>query len=340
MFKNKTKQGFKRLSASLITASLLFQSANASGIPTVDVGNLQQSVMQYMQQMKDYTQQLKQYQEMAIQTINQNKQMIEQGIGMGIQEVLGEIDGMINETLQAVNEVIPLELIQETTDAIQSCQFLQDNAPSFKDMFSNLSSGKLRDAVANCAVGVNSEALAKDINEMMATIDDLKKTPDKLQEALDMQHTVNMVKMAKEKLETAVQSKDVNAIVKMYDEYHNGKSRFSKKKDLEDIKKLSQEIRTEKNQKQAQALTNTMLLKLLEQTQKQYEVTMQYYSLQANKIKSELDNEVKDYKADNNKEVINIKDTDAQKEFNSQFKPVTYNKAGLPDFDNIKAQFK
>ena len=335
---NKTSKA-KKLCVSLIASALLFQSANASGIPTVDVGNLQQSVMQYMQQMKDYTQQLKQYQEMAVQTINQQKRMIEQGIGMGIQEVLGEIDGMINETLQAVNEVIPLELIQETADAVQSCQFLQDNAPSFKDTVSNLGSGKLSDAVASCAVGLDSEALAKDLKQIESDIADLKKTPDKLQEALDLEHRMKMMKTASEKLKTSAQKKDINGIIKMYDEYHNGKSRFSKKKDLEDIKKLSTEIRKEKNQKQAQALTNTMLLKLLEQTQKQYEVTMQYYNMQASEMKSKMESKENDYQAKNNLKATAVKDTQDAIDIKNKYGEIIYDNTGLPDFEAMKKRF-
>lgn len=51
----------KKLFISIFTgASLFMGSANATGFPTIDVANLTQSLMEYMQQLEDYTEQINQ----------------------------------------------------------------------------------------------------------------------------------------------------------------------------------------------------------------------------------------------------------------------------------------
>ena len=52
----------KRSFVSLSLACMLFSNANASGIPTIDVAAIAQSVMNYGQMIKQYQQMLKELQ--------------------------------------------------------------------------------------------------------------------------------------------------------------------------------------------------------------------------------------------------------------------------------------
>ena len=61
---------------------------------------------------------------------------------------------------------------------------------------------------------------------------------------------------------------------------------YSKAKFDDDLRALSNQLKNASNQKQATALTNTMLLKLLEVSQKQYELSLNIASMNANEKKS------------------------------------------------------
>lgn len=121
-----TKKFTQKAILAIFASGVLTSKALATGIPTIDVGSLTQSILQYTETIKSNVQMLKSYS-------SQLEQMKEQGIGMGIGEILGETKDIINKTLDNVGFKIDEDTLQETKDITDVCAFLEQNSKHFKD---------------------------------------------------------------------------------------------------------------------------------------------------------------------------------------------------------------
>lgn len=123
----------RKLFISILTgACLSFGSANATGFPTIDVANLTQSLVEYMQQLEDYTEQINQLDSLR----NQYQQQM--------------IDAAkpASDAFNAANK-----LINKSTDAYNYVKNLYGNFQSIKDFTENTIGDK--EAWKQCVLSPN-----------------------------------------------------------------------------------------------------------------------------------------------------------------------------------------
>lgn len=140
----------KKLFISIFTgACLSFGSANATGFPTIDVANLTQSLMEYMQQLEDYTEQINQLDSLR----NQYQQQM--------------IDAAkpASDAFNAANK-----LINKSTDAYNYVKNLYGNFQSIKDFTENTIGDK--EAWKQCVLSPNCNP-ADFLNDVYKRIGDL-----------------------------------------------------------------------------------------------------------------------------------------------------------------------
>ena len=140
----------RKLFISIFTgACLSFGSANATGFPTIDVANLTQSLMEYMQQLQDYTEQINQLDSLR----NQYQQQM--------------IDAAkpASDAFNAANK-----LINKSTDAYNYVKNLYGNFQSIKDFTENTIGDK--EAWKQCVLSPNCNP-ADFLNDVYKRIGDL-----------------------------------------------------------------------------------------------------------------------------------------------------------------------
>ncbi|WP_273403074.1 hypothetical protein [Campylobacter avium] len=325
----------KQIKLSIIGASVLLSNAFSTGIPTMDIGSLTQSVLSYQEQVKAYAQQLKDYQQLVLSTTNQANQLKEAGFGMSVEEILGQTSSVIDNAISNVDYKIDKEIFQETTDITNACAYLEQNSPEFASII-NESSKKLKDKVNACIGAVNTDKLKK----TMSDLEEQSRKASTEQEAENIRHKMNMLSKAENFLKSQTSNKNTSQVLLLYEEYINGdkSSPYSKEKFDEDIKKLANQLKMPNNQKQAQALQNAMLLKILEVAQKQYELSLNFYSMQSTDIKNANSSFSMDYDEKPNT-IISIEDTKEVKEFKDKYGEVIYDSAGFPDFEAMKKKY-
>ena len=325
----------KQIKLSIIGASVLLSNAFSTGIPTMDIGALTQSVLNYQEQVKAYAQQLKDYQQLVLSTTNQANQLKEAGFGMSVEEILGQTSSVIDNAISNVDYKIDKEVFQETTDITNACAYLEQNSPEFASII-NESSKKLKDKVNACIGAVNTDKLKK----TMSDLEEQSRKASTEQEAENIRHKMEMLRKAENFLKNQSTNKNTSQVLILYEEYINGdkNSPYSKEKFDEDIKKLANQLKMPNNQKQAQALQNAMLLKILEVAQKQYELSLNFYSMQSTDIKNANSSFSMDYDEKPNT-IISIEDTKEVKEFKDKYGEVIYDSAGFPDFEAMKKKY-
>lgn len=325
----------KQIKLSIIGASVLLSNAFSTGIPTMDIGALTQSVLNYQEQVKAYAQQLKDYQQLVLSTTNQANQLKESGFGMSIEEILGQTSSVIDSAISNVDYKIDKEIFQETTDITNACAYLEQNSPEFASII-NESSKKLKDKVNACIGAVNTDKLKK----TMSDLEEQSRKASTEQEAENIRHKMEMLRKAENFLKNQSTNKNTSQVLILYEEYINGdkSSPYSKEKFDEDIKRLANQLKMPNNQKQAQALQNAMLLKILEVAQKQYELSLNFYSMQSTDIKNANSSFSMDYDEKPNT-IISIEDTKEVKEFKDKYGEVIYDSAGFPDFEAMKKKY-
>ncbi|HJE66398.1 MAG TPA: hypothetical protein K8V51_04965, partial [Campylobacter avium] len=227
------------------------------------------------------------------------------------------------------------EVFQETTDITNACAYLEQNSEEFAKILSE-SDKKLKDKINSCISAVNTDKLhetklklAKEANE-----------EDDIQKKENIRHKISMIEKTEQYLKMQTSNKNTSQVLLLYEEYINGdkNSPYSKEKFDEDIKKLGSQLKMPNNQKQAQALQNAMLLKILEVAQKQYELSLNFYSMQSADLKKKNNPIGVDYDEKPNT-IINIKDTKEVKEFKAKYGEVIYDSAGFPDFEAMKKKY-
>ena len=325
----------KKLSIVCILSLFANTQAFGAGIPTMDIGSLTQSVLSYQEQVKAYAQQLKDYQQLLLSTANQANQLKEAGFGMNIEEILGQTSSVIDSAISNVDFKIDKEVFQETTDITNACAYLEQNSPEFASII-NESSKKLKDKVNACIGAVNTDKLKK----TMSDLEEQSRKASTEQEAENIRHKMEMLIKAENFLKNQNANKNTSQVLILYEEYINGdkSSPYSKEKFDEDIKRLANQLKMPNNQKQAQALQNAMLLKLLEVSQRQYELSLNFYSMKSADLKNSNSSFSMDYDEKPNT-IINIKDTKEVKEFKAKYGEVIYDSAGFPDFEAMKKKY-
>lgn len=325
----------KKLSIICILSLFANTQAFGAGIPTMDIGSLTQSVLSYQEQVKAYAQQLKDYQQLLLSTTNQSNQLKEAGFGMNVEEILGQTSSVIDSTLSNVDFKIDKEVFQETTDITNACAYLEQNSEEFAKILAD-SNKKLKDKVNSCIAAVNTDKLKK----TMFNLEEKARNASTEQEAENIRHKMNMLSKAENFLKSQTSNKNTSQVLLLYEEYINGdkNSPYSKEKFDEDIKKLANQLKMPNNQKQAQALQNAMLLKLLEVSQRQYELSLNFYSMKSADLKNSNSSFSMDYDEKPNT-IINIKDTKEVKEFKAKYGEVIYDSAGFPDFEAMKKKY-
>lgn len=313
------KQGKQTLFALFMSLSLANYSF-AAGIPTIDVGSLTQSILQYTETIKSNVQMLKSYS-------SQLEQMKEQGIGMGIGEILGETKDIINKTLDNVGFKIDEDTLQETKDITDVCAFLEQNSKHFKDTIKKVGQ-RLENKVNACITTAGSNGLSQTIDELKNELNNLEY--EEVDKRNEIEHKINMLNQAQNFLKQQSNNQKSSKILAMYDNYLEGgaSNPYSKAKFDEDLRALSNQLKNANNQKQTTALTNTMLLKLLEVSQKQYELSLNIASMNANEAKSPSQDI--SYTKDKPK-IIKTEDLETVKRFKEEYGEAVYDEYGMPD---------
>lgn len=313
------KQGKQTLLALFMSLSLANYSF-AAGIPTIDVGSLTQSILSYQESLQSNMHLLQQYQ-------NQVKQMSEQGIGMSWDKILGETKGLIDKTLNNLNTKIPEDTFQETADITNVCSFLEQNSKYFKEAINRVEKS-ISNKVNACITAAGSNGLSQTIDELKNELNNLEY--EEVDKRNEIEHKINMLNQAQNFLKQQSNNQKSSKILAMYDSYLEGAASnpYSKAKFDEDLRALSNQLKNANNQKQTTALTNTMLLKLLEVSQKQYELSLNIASMNANEAKSPSQDI--SYTKEKPK-IIKTEDLETVKRFKEEYGEAVYDEYGMPD---------
>lgn len=259
----------KKFAISIITA-LVLSKASAAGIPVIDTAAISEAVKAYAQQLKEYEQMLK-------DTLNFEKQMKEFGVDMtSITQILGDLNSMVSDMQSIYNDLtnIPDDFLGNVKEFQNACMFLQTQSPAFKNKINSMTSAIDND-FNRCIAGIrNSADITASIDEIMDKID--KTTDYNLKQELFTQ--IENIKNAKAFVEQKANEEQANRLIAFYDTYKkkDKTNPYSKEKMSDDLKKLSKQLQNPNNAKQAQALTNAILIKMYENMQRQYELNIEY----------------------------------------------------------------
>ncbi|PSM51266.1 hypothetical protein CBLAS_1413 [Campylobacter blaseri] len=321
----------KTLIALSIATSLYLNNLNAGGIPTIDVAAIAQAVVGYTQTLKDYAEQIKQYEQMVQDTLNFEKQMKELGVDMNdVNQILGDVTQMINSMKDIYSSVknIPEDIMGDVARVKMACSFLETNSQFF-GISVKTSSNKLTSKINQCTYALrNGVNLSKSIEEitakMNASIDPIERANYKAQ--------IANIKNAEKFLQARENATKTDALLAFEDVFHkeDKTNSYSKAKMNDDLNKFAKQLSKANNQKQAQALTNSLLLKILENLQHQYELNINYTSTMASSRHS-YNNSNKNLTEESfNKNVVEYKRNDNI--FEPETKQLPKDELGLPKF--------
>lgn len=316
----------KKFLSTLIVSLCLATHSLCAGIPTIDVGSLTQSILSYQETLQSNLHLLKQYQ-------NQIEQMKEQGIGTSLNQILGQNKAIIDKTLANLDTKIDEDTFQESADISNVCAYLEQNSKHFKEVM-NKAGKKLSHKVNACITTANSDALHKSITELKNELNSLEF--DEVEKRNEIEHKINMLNQAQSFLTQQANHQKSSKILTMYDLYleADANNPYSKAKFDEDLKALATQLSQENNTKQATALTNTMLLKLLEVSQRQYELSLNIASMNANESKSPANLDTNAYKQEKPL-IIKTEDLETVKAFKEEYSEASYDEFGMPDISHL-----
>lgn len=267
----------KKMSFSIITALVLsLKSANGAGIPVVDAASIAESVKQYSQMLKEYNQMLK-------DTMNFEKQMAELGVGMNnVSDILGNLNSMVRDMQNIYDNAanIPQDFLGNIAQIQRACSFLRTQSLYFRNKINSFSNVITND-FNRCTSGLkNNTELSKSIDELFTKIDNTN--DDKLKEQYYTE--IDNIRNAQKFLQQKENEERANRIVAFYDTFHkkDKNNPYTKEKMNEDLKALAKALNKANNQKQAQALSNAILIKILEMMQRQYELNIEYSNAMVN----------------------------------------------------------
>ena len=226
--------------------------------------------------------------------------------------------------------------MQETKDITEVCAYLEQNSQHFKENINKVGQ-KLENKVNACITTAGTNGIAQTINELTSELNALDY--EEVEKRNEIEHKINMLNQAQSFLAQQANSQKTSKILAMYDNYLEGDANnpYSKAKFDEDLKVLSEQLSKSNNQKQTAALTNTMLLKLLEVSQKQYELSLNMASMNVSEKKgdstSSMDND--SYKQEKPK-TYKIEDLEITKAFEENFDEAVFNEYGFPAFTELE----
>ncbi|MBR6612808.1 MAG: hypothetical protein IKK93_11330 [Campylobacter sp.] len=319
----------KRL-ISIITAISLSTQLSA-GIPTIDAAAIAQAVLGYVQQGKDYLQQVQHFEQMVKDTANFEKHMDELGIGMDINDILKDTLGMIRDLENIYREIenIPKDFLRTVNRIENACSFLERESQFFGlDINKGRNSGKF-DTLRSCIAVIEDEtAIMKTIEELIEKQNRAKDSDEYYRLAIE----IDNIKSAKRYLEDKHNTTRINRLIELDNLYQTNTSGISVKKQMRDeLFALNQALQNPNNQKQAQALTNSILIKILETNQRLYELTMAS-STAIVSINQNGGSEQKKVSEEDYKKVYKKYDFDANLAYGNNVKTAPKDDVGLPIF--------
>ena len=322
----------KKQSLILALTMLLNQNSYAT-YPVIDVASIAQAVMQYTQMMKDYSQMLK-------DTLNFEKQMKELGVDMtNIQEIYGNVLDIINETTSLYEDLnnIPEDIYGELAKIKNTCNLISSisNTSNFTQALNQAS--KIDRKFNGCLNALsNNTALLDDITKKTEEILDLKSQA--LINRDENLEIANKIAQKEQEIQTMQQAKSYALTLKQNEANLQMLAKldkiaeFDSKSHSQKLKNFSQQLNQPNNAKQAQALTNSLLLELVTQQQKIFELQTQYYHTELAEKNARISQvqEPKQYQKPNIKRLEDI--SPYFKEAQEQSKNVRFDSAGLPIF--------
>ena len=270
---------------SIITAFFIFTSnANSTGIPVFDGASMTQNMvdnaMQYANMIKDYAQQVQMYQQMLTDTLNFEKHLKALGVDMEAwTDIIGEISDTINGIEGLVNNIknTPDSFKLQFTRAQKACNFLNSNVSGFSSAANDLKGFKRQ--TNRCFMALNSKDVVNTkLNELTKNlqkatdINEIKKIQNQIN---NIQNAVQFVKQEKAQ-ETAHEIVSFHEAFFGEDEAHAELKIQSYKDQAKEFEKISKQMKKAKNEKQVQAITNTILLKMLEQNSQMQGIMVSY----------------------------------------------------------------
>ena len=270
---------------SIITAFFIFTSnANSTGIPVFDGSSMAQNMvdnaMQYANMIKDYAQQVQMYQQMLTDTLNFEKHLKALGVDMEAwTDIIGEISDTINGIEGLVNNIknIPDSFKLQFTRAQKACNFLNSNVSGFSSAANDLKGFKRQ--TNRCFMALNSKDVVNTkLNELTKN---LQKATD-INEIKKIQNQINNIQNAVQFVKQEKAQETANELVSFHEAFFGEGEEHTKlkmktyKQHAEDFKKISKQMKNAKNEKQVQAITNTILLKMLEQNSQMQGIMVSY----------------------------------------------------------------
>lgn len=256
---------------SIITAFFIFTSnANSTGIPVFDSVSMAQNMidnaMQYANMIKD--------------TLNFEKHLKALGVDMEAwTDIIGEISDTINGIEGLVNNIknIPDSFKLQFTRAQKACNFLNSNVSGFSSTANDLKGFKRQ--TNRCFMALNSKDVVNTkLNELTKN---LQKATD-INEIKKIQNQINNIQNAVQFVKQEKAQETANELISFHeaffgeDEAHAELKIQSYKDQAKEFEKISKQMKKAKNEKQVQAITNTILLKMLEQNSQMQGIMVSY----------------------------------------------------------------
>lgn len=275
----------KKSLLSIITALSLFSNANCAGIPTIDSAAIAQNItdnaQQYASMIKDYALQLQQYQQMITDTLNFEKHLKALGVDM---EEWSEIIGQVADTINGIEglangiQSIPDSFKLQLTRTQRACNFLNSNISGFSQASSELKSFKRQ--TNRCFMTLkNQDVINSKINELNKK---LQKATN-LDEIKSIQNEIQNIKNAEAFVKQEKAQETTNELISFHeaffgedDENQNKLKMTSYEERAKQLQNFSKQMKNAKNEKQVQAVTNSILLAMLEQNTEMQGIMVSY----------------------------------------------------------------
>ena len=270
----------------LLSLSLIFTlNQNAMAMIVEDpvlIGNqLADNIKSYAQMMQDYAQQVLMYKQMLVDTLNFEKHLEALGINMSEwQEIIGEISDTINGIENLINDLesIPDDFKKQLERTAKACSFLNSNVDGFSGAISGVTSVKRQTNKCFQALQNNDiikeklNSLQKDL-QAATSLDEINSIKN---EMMNIQNAEAFVKQEKNQELT---SKVLAAYDTFYGENEDNTKTLkitSQEERLKAFEKITKQMKEAKNQKQVQAITNSILLQMLQQQTEMQGIMVNY----------------------------------------------------------------
>ena len=275
----------KKTLFSIITALCIFTSnSNSAGIPVFDGSSMAQNMvdnaMQYANMIKDYAQQVQMYKQMIVDTLNFEKHLKALGVDMNEwADIIGEISDTISgiEGLASSIQNIPDSFKLQFTRAQKACNFLNSNVSGFSSAANDLKGFKRQ--TNRCFMALNSKDVVNTkLNELTKN---LQKATD-INEIKKIQNQINNIQNAVQFVKQEKAQETANELISFHEAFYGENEEHTKlqiqsyKDQAKEFQKISKQMQKAKNEKQVQAITNTILLKMLEQNAQMQGIMVSY----------------------------------------------------------------